>query len=74
MEISPYAPLSYGAKHREQRKPLRAHWAHMIVHGVLHLLGYDHEDEHDAQRMEALEVRILARMGIDNPYVVALAA
>ncbi len=46
----------------------------MIVHGVLHLLGYDHEDEHDAQRMEALEVRILARMGIDNPYVVALAA
>lgn len=59
---------------REQRKPLRAHWAHMIVHGVLHLLGYDHEDEHDAQRMEALEVRILARMGIDNPYVVALAA
>ena len=58
----------------EQRKPLRAHWAHMIVHGVLHLLGYDHEDEHDAQRMEALEVQILARMGIDNPYVAALAA
>jgi probable rRNA maturation factor len=59
---------------REQGKPPHAHWAHMIVHGVLHLLGYDHEDERDAQRMEALEVRILARMGIDNPYVDALAA
>jgi probable rRNA maturation factor len=58
----------------EQKKPLHAHWAHMIVHGVLHLLGYDHEDERDAARMEALEVRILARMGIDNPYVDALAA
>lgn len=59
---------------REQGKPLQFHWAHMIVHGVLHLLGYDHEDERDAERMEALEVRILARMGIDNPYVDALAA
>ncbi len=59
---------------REQGKPLRAHWAHMIVHGVLHLLGYDHEDERDAKRMEALEVRILARMGIDDPYVDVLAA
>lgn len=59
---------------REQGKPALFHWAHMIVHGVLHLLGYDHEDERDAERMEALEVRILARMGIDNPYVDALAA
>lgn len=59
---------------RDQGKSVQFHWAHMIVHGVLHLLGYDHEDERDAQRMEALEVRILARMGIDNPYVDALAA
>jgi probable rRNA maturation factor len=59
---------------REQGKAVHAHWAHMIVHGLLHLLGYDHEDERDAERMEGLEIRILARMGIDNPYLDALAA
>jgi probable rRNA maturation factor len=59
---------------REQGKGLNAHWAHMIVHGVLHLLGYDHENERDAGRMEGLEVRILARLGIDNPYIDAWAA
>lgn len=59
---------------REQHKTPSAHWAHMVVHGVLHLLGYDHESELDAERMEGLEIRILARMGIDNPYVETLAA
>lgn len=59
---------------REQGKALHAHWAHMIVHGVLHLLGYDHENDRDAARMEALEVRILSRLGIDDPYVESLAA
>ncbi len=58
----------------EQGKQLNAHWAHMIVHGVLHLLGYDHESERDAKRMEGLEIRILAHMGIDNPYLDGLAA
>jgi len=51
-----------------QQKPLRAHWAHMVVHGLLHLLGYDHEQEADADRMEALEIQILAALGFSNPY------
>ena len=52
----------------EQGKPLRAHWAHMTVHGVLHLLGHDHIEEADAARMEPLEIAILAKLGWDNPY------
>jgi probable rRNA maturation factor len=51
-----------------QGKALRAHWAHMIVHGTLHLAGYDHERPADAGRMEALEKRILADLGFDDPY------
>ncbi|HEY0942701.1 MAG TPA: rRNA maturation RNase YbeY [Steroidobacter sp.] len=53
---------------REQSKPVQAHWAHMVVHGVLHLLGFDHETERDASVMEAREVLILAQLGYDNPY------
>ncbi|RAP56289.1 rRNA maturation RNase YbeY [Oleiagrimonas sp. MCCC 1A03011] len=53
----------------EQNKPAREHWAHMTVHGVLHLLGYDHIEDADAVRMEALETRILAGLGIDDPYL-----
>lgn len=53
---------------REQRIALDAHWAHMMIHGVLHLLGYDHEDDRDAQVMEACEVAILERFGFTNPY------
>lgn len=53
---------------REQRKPLAAHYAHMTVHGSLHLLGWNHEDEREAECMEALEREILAGMGIDDPY------
>jgi probable rRNA maturation factor len=52
----------------EQDKPLSHHWAHLTVHGVLHLLGYDHIEEAEAQRMEALETRILKGLGIANPY------
>jgi probable rRNA maturation factor len=51
-----------------QGKSLRAHLAHLVVHGVLHLLGHDHEADAEAERMEALEVRVLRRMGIANPY------
>ena len=51
----------------QQGKPLAHHWAHMVVHGVLHLQGYDHIEEHEAEEMEALEVRLLASLGIPNP-------
>jgi probable rRNA maturation factor len=53
---------------REQRKTLGAHWAHMVVHGTLHLLGYDHERTRDARTMEALEVEILRGLGFHDPY------
>ncbi|MFO1495002.1 MAG: rRNA maturation RNase YbeY [Lysobacterales bacterium] len=52
----------------EQGKPLKAHYAHLCIHGVLHLLGFDHETEAEAERMEALEVRALAALAIANPY------
>ncbi|MFA5940774.1 MAG: rRNA maturation RNase YbeY [Sinimarinibacterium sp.] len=52
----------------EQGKPARAHWAHMVVHGCLHLRGYDHEHDLDAQRMEAREKRILKGLGFADPY------
>lgn len=52
----------------EQGKTLLAHWAHMVVHGTLHLLGYDHETDADAEVMEALETRILGTLGFPAPY------
>ncbi|NMG43561.1 rRNA maturation RNase YbeY [Aromatoleum toluvorans] len=52
----------------EQGKPLAAHFAHLIVHGMLHLQGYDHEDSDEAEEMEALETRILAELGYPDPY------
>ena len=52
----------------EQSKSLDAHWAHMVVHGALHLLGYSHEHDSDAEEMEAMETRVLAELGFDNPY------
>jgi len=54
---------------KEQKKPLAAHYAHLTVHGVLHLLGWDHQDERDADCMEALERQILAGLGIEDPYL-----
>jgi len=53
---------------RAQAKPLRAHWAHLVVHGTLHLLGYDHVRDADARRMERREVRVLRALGFANPY------
>jgi probable rRNA maturation factor len=57
-----------GREARAQGKPAEAHWAHMTVHGVLHLLGYDHDRNREAARMEALEKKILARLGYPDPY------
>jgi probable rRNA maturation factor len=53
---------------REQGKTLRAHYAHLVVHGVLHLRGHDHLRKADAARMERIEVRILRRLGFADPY------
>lgn len=52
----------------EQDKGVESHWAHMVVHGVLHLQGFDHINEEDAQMMETLEKVIMARLGYPNPY------
>lgn len=51
-----------------QNKPTVNHWSHMLVHGALHLLGYDHVNDQDAEQMEALEIAILAKLSIDDPY------
>lgn len=53
---------------KEQGKPLAAHYAHLVVHGCLHLLGWDHEDPHEADAMEQLEREILAELGLPDPY------
>lgn len=53
---------------QQQAKPLLAHYAHLVVHGVLHLQGYDHENDADAECMEALETQIVMNLGYDNPY------
>ena len=56
------------AEARAQAKTLRAHWAHLVVHGTLHLIGYDHERDADARRMERREIAVLRRLGFANPY------
>jgi probable rRNA maturation factor len=53
---------------RAREKPLRAHWAHLVVHGTLHLAGYDHQRAADARRMERREIAVLRRLGFANPY------
>lgn len=53
----------------QQKKPVDDHWAHMLVHGTLHLLGYDHETDADALKMEGLETRILTENGLADPYL-----
>ena len=53
----------------EQNKPLMAHWAHMIVHGSLHLLGYDHIEDAEAEEMESLETEIMQGLGFADPYL-----
>jgi probable rRNA maturation factor len=52
----------------EQHKPSADHWAHMVVHGCLHLLGYDHIEDEEAEEMEALEIELLSSLQIANPY------
>jgi len=53
----------------EQQKPVLHHWAHLVIHGLLHLQGYDHETEPEAELMESLEIDLLAELNINNPYI-----
>jgi len=53
----------------EQKKTLMSHWAHMVIHGCLHLLGYDHINDADADEMEALEIKSLKKLDISDPYI-----
>lgn len=76
--LVPEAPLMLGdlvlafetvcREAEEEGKPLAEHFSHLVVHGMLHLLGHDHEDEGEAEAMERAEVIILSRLGIDDPY------
>lgn len=61
------APIVFTEAEQQNKNP-QAHWAHLIIHGVLHLLGYDHLKEKDAKEMESLEINLLARLGYSNPY------
>lgn len=56
---------------REQGKQVDDHWIHLLIHGALHLLGYDHESDEDALRMESLERELLAAQGVDDPYAIS---
>ncbi len=53
---------------KQQQKSVLAHWAHITLHGTLHLLGYDHIHDEEAEVMEALEIKLLQQLGITNPY------
>ena len=53
---------------KQQNKSSQAHWAHMVVHGCLHLLGYDHIDDEEAEEMESLEIQLIEKLGYNNPY------
>lgn len=64
------APIVEQEAH-QQRKSTEDHWAHMLIHGTLHLLGYDHMDAQEADTMEAIEIRTLEQLGINNPYITA---
>ena len=61
-------PLIITREATEQQKSLEAHWAHIFIHGILHLYGYDHITEKDANVMEPIEIEILQQLGFDDPY------
>ncbi|WP_163936961.1 rRNA maturation RNase YbeY [Paraferrimonas sp. SM1919] len=56
------------AEAKEQNKSIISHWAHMVIHGCLHLLGFDHINEAEAEEMEAIEIAVMTQLGYNNPY------
>ncbi len=60
-------PVVNGEAREQGKKPL-SHWAHMVIHGMLHLMGYDHETDAQAEEMESLEIELLKQLAINNPY------
>ena len=56
-------------EHQEQHKTVKEHWALIVIHGVLHLIGYDHIRDDDAKIMQGIEIQLLERLGYDNPYL-----
>ena len=68
-DIAICAPI-VEAEAQQQGKILVAHWAHLLTHGFLHLSGYEHDEESDAQTMEALEIDVLHRLGFPDPYLI----
>jgi probable rRNA maturation factor len=62
-------PAVLAAEAREQEKVLLQHFAHLVIHGILHLKGFDHIAEREAKEMERLEVMLLGTLGIKNPYL-----
>jgi probable rRNA maturation factor len=63
-------PSVMAAEAQQQSKELQSHWAHIMIHGVLHLLGYDHIKPAAARRMEQIEIEALATLGIPDPYLI----
>ena len=61
-------PLVLETESKQLYKPLKEHWALIVIHGVLHLLGYDHIKDDDAEIMQAIEIKLLAELGYANPY------
>lgn len=63
------APNVLETEAQEQHKNLEHHWQHIFIHGLLHLLGYDHIDDKEANEMEGIEIELLAKLAINNPYI-----
>lgn len=64
------SPAVVAREAHEQHKPLEEHFTHMVIHGTLHLMGYDHIEEAEAEQMESLERELLARLDITDPYAI----